>query len=309
MPQKRRVLRLTVQASAFLLLAMGIACGQRLEPPLPLNAAGTPVEVHAHRGGAWIKPENSLVAFHVAIAEIGSDSIELDLHQTSDHHIVIHHDPAINPAICLDPQGHRIKHPPLIAKMTLEQVQKYDCGTLVGLKKGTQLPQLDDVFNATENLPAPSGHLAGYDLHLKWDPNTISADDFAALILPIVKNHGLLSRVSFMNENESMLKAVRALEPTASLTYLAGKLQDSDFELMQSMDIDRVAPIGATLDAKTTDRVHALGVKLIPWVVDKPSEWDALFALKVDAIITDDPLHLRERIDGTPVRIGSQAVN
>lgn len=299
--------RLALGTTSLSLVLAAIACGHSDSLPAAVSISGQPVEVHAHRGGAWVRPENSLVAFHVAIAEIGSDVVELDLRPTKDNQIAINHDPTLNPAICLDPKGHHITDPPLIANLTLHEVQKYDCGSLVGLKKGTPLAALNDVFDTTAQLQTPKGKLADYDLHIKWDSTAISAADFAALIMKSVKAHNLLARVTFMNETSDMLSAIRALEPTATLMYLTGgTLADSDFELMQSLGVDKVAPIGDTLDEATAKRVQDLGIKLIPWIVDEPAEWEAMFALKVDGIITDDPLHLRERIDGVSISLSAQ---
>ena len=45
----------------------------------------------AHRGGAGVWPENSLIAFRSAIA-LGVDDLELDVHLTADGDLVVIHD-------------------------------------------------------------------------------------------------------------------------------------------------------------------------------------------------------------------------
>lgn len=47
--------------------------------------------IAAHRGGALEQPENTIAAFHHAVA-IGADEVELDIHCASDGVIVVHHD-------------------------------------------------------------------------------------------------------------------------------------------------------------------------------------------------------------------------
>src|SRR5262249_55543096 len=47
--------------------------------------------IAAHRGGAALWPENSLLAFQSAIA-LGSDLLELDVHLTRDRTIAVIHD-------------------------------------------------------------------------------------------------------------------------------------------------------------------------------------------------------------------------
>ena len=44
-----------------------------------------------HRGAKGHVPENTLISFQKAI-ELGVDGIELDVHLTSDNHLVVIHD-------------------------------------------------------------------------------------------------------------------------------------------------------------------------------------------------------------------------
>jgi glycerophosphoryl diester phosphodiesterase len=50
------------------------------------------VEVHAHRGGAGLAPENTLAAFAGAL-RLGVDAIELDVGLTAGGDVVVAHDP------------------------------------------------------------------------------------------------------------------------------------------------------------------------------------------------------------------------
>src|SRR5215831_5837368 len=54
-------------------------------------AAQRPPLVAAHRGGAALWPENSLLAFRQALA-LGVDALEFDLHMTADGEVVVMHD-------------------------------------------------------------------------------------------------------------------------------------------------------------------------------------------------------------------------
>ena len=48
-------------------------------------------EIIAHRGASYLAPENTLTAFRKAM-EIGADGVEMDVQQTYDKKLVIHHD-------------------------------------------------------------------------------------------------------------------------------------------------------------------------------------------------------------------------
>jgi glycerophosphoryl diester phosphodiesterase len=47
--------------------------------------------VYAHRGGAALRPENSLAAFDHGMS-LGADGLEFDVHLSSDGVVVVHHD-------------------------------------------------------------------------------------------------------------------------------------------------------------------------------------------------------------------------
>src|SRR5579885_1412975 len=62
-------------------------------------------EIHAHRGGMALRPENTISAFRNAISVVGVDAVELDVRPTADRELVVHHDPRINPKLCADSGG------------------------------------------------------------------------------------------------------------------------------------------------------------------------------------------------------------
>src|SRR5688572_25480581 len=47
--------------------------------------------VYAHRGGAALRPENTIAAFDHGLS-CGADGLELDVHLSSDNVVVVHHD-------------------------------------------------------------------------------------------------------------------------------------------------------------------------------------------------------------------------
>lgn len=81
----------------------------------------------AHRGGAGLKPENTLAAFRHAVA-LGADGAELDVHLSRDGEVVVFHDYRLKPEICRL-NGRWIEKPtPRIRDLTLAELQSYDIG-------------------------------------------------------------------------------------------------------------------------------------------------------------------------------------
>src|SRR5262249_30268114 len=76
-------------AVVFLALAWVFAAA----PALAQGAASSLVA--AHRGGALIWPENSLLAFRNAVS-LGADFLEFDVHLSKDGEVIVIHDPTLD---------------------------------------------------------------------------------------------------------------------------------------------------------------------------------------------------------------------
>ncbi|MFW6315399.1 MAG: glycerophosphodiester phosphodiesterase [Desulfohalobiaceae bacterium] len=88
MPKTFRNLLLLPSLSLFLLSCAKQIPEQRV--PKHLRAHEAPL-VLAHRGGALIRPENTLPAFEHAL-QLGADGLELDIHLSQDNRLVVIHD-------------------------------------------------------------------------------------------------------------------------------------------------------------------------------------------------------------------------
>lgn len=128
-------------------------------PPLPLKIA--------HRGGSGLWPENTMRAFHEAIAA-GAQGIELDIHLTKDNVLVVHHDESLKPAIARGPDGAWVERPtPRIKDLTFDELQAYDVGRLrpgAGYEApyddqkaidGERIPSLEAVIDLVKQEAAP----------------------------------------------------------------------------------------------------------------------------------------------------------
>lgn len=90
--------------------------------------------VIAHRGGADLWPENTLLAFANAIAA-GADGAELDIHLSRDGVPVVFHDETLKAEIVRGADGRWIAPPgPALKDLTFAELQAFDVGRL---KPGT----------------------------------------------------------------------------------------------------------------------------------------------------------------------------
>jgi len=228
----------------------------------------------AHRGHHVRWPENSLEAFRAA-ADLGADALELDVHLTRDGHVVV----------CHDPDGTRVAgEPASIAQCTLRDVEHW---SLRGAATGdrVRLPTLDAVL---AELP---------DALLNVDLKS-TAPDLVDQTLDVLARHDAADRVLLTSFSTTTLARVRRAG-YAGPTGLARR------EAAQAAWLPRILarvfpPRGRRLQIPTRygpfrldtpsfiARAHGRGLAVDYWVVDDPTEAEALLAAGADGIVTDD---------------------
>lgn len=82
----------------------------------------------AHRGGAKLRPENTLAAFANAVAG-GCDGAELDVQLSRDGEVVVFHDHRLKPEMCRDASGQWLVAPtPRIKDLSLAELRQFEVG-------------------------------------------------------------------------------------------------------------------------------------------------------------------------------------
>ena len=93
--------------------------------------------VIAHRGASSYAPENTLAAFDLAL-QMGGRHIELDVHSTSDDHIVVIHDENVE---------RTTNGTGPVANHTLSALKALDAGSWFAPRfSGERVPALEEVF-------------------------------------------------------------------------------------------------------------------------------------------------------------------
>lgn len=87
-------------------------------------------DMEFHRGGRDARPENTLYSYQYSL-EKGALTIECDMQLTADGHIVMSHNPALNPDLTTDGGGRRIEDGLYyIHDMTLSELQSFNVGRM-----------------------------------------------------------------------------------------------------------------------------------------------------------------------------------
>ena len=282
-------------------------------------------DLQGHRGARGLLPENTLAGFEHAM-QIGVTTLELDIAITADGTAVISHDPALNPAITRNAQGQWLKGKgALIKSLKLAELQAFDVGRIDpsseygrGLadqqpRDGQRIPTLASLFKLVNDKGA---HTIRFDIETKVFPHrpddTLGVAEFVDVLLAEIRAAGMTRRVMVQSFDWRTLQLIQKLEPAIETVYLtmefarANTVRDSAWTAgMLWRDHASVAHMvkasgGTTwspnfnhVDAAKVKAAQQLGLKVIPWTVNEPSDMDRLIGWGVDGIITDYPDRLR----------------
>jgi glycerophosphoryl diester phosphodiesterase len=181
----------------------------------------------AHRGGAALKPENTLAAFADAVAR-GADGAELDVQLTRDGEVVVFHDNRLKPDICRGGNGEWLVPPtPRIVDLTLAELRTYDVGRAKPGSKyaaahpnlspvdGERIPLLSDVVEIARRAAKP--FYLFVELKTSFVDRSLSAppEVLAEATVKVLKAQDYLDRAIFVGFDWPGLLHAMKIEPKA----------------------------------------------------------------------------------------------
>jgi glycerophosphoryl diester phosphodiesterase len=292
-----------------------------------LTTQAAAFDLQGHRGARGLAPENTLPAFERALA-LGVSTLELDVSLSADGVVVIAHDPYLNPLITRDASGQWLagSKGPLIRSLSLAQLQAYDVGriqpgtpyaTTFSNQQpldGTRIPTLAALFERVKLLGAIGMR---FNIETKLNPeqpaDTASPEQMTEALLKVVRDAGMLTRVSIQSFDWRTLQIVQRLEPSIPTVYLSIQTANSNniasgawtagFKIAEHASVPAMvkaaggavwSPNGGALTQALVQQGQALGLKVIPWTINQASDMERLIGWGVDGLITDYPDRLRE---------------
>lgn len=240
----------------------------------------------AHRGGAGLWPENTLLAFENA-ARAGYDGAELDVHLTADGEVVVFHDfcPSTRNCTNLDGSPLSVSDRPLL-EWTLQELQTLN----VGRGAVQRIPALADVIKATRAI-APRFQLF-IELKLSVRNSNLSASPrrLAEAVVATVREHDGAQDSVLIGFNWRALEHVCTMAPELRV-WCSSKDDESTARLddIAAMGAEGWFPDAAHATPENIDRARALRLKVGVWTVNDIQEMRAAAANGIDAICTDYP--------------------
>jgi glycerophosphoryl diester phosphodiesterase len=240
--------------------------------------------IYAHRGGAALRPENTIAAFDHGI-ECGAEGLEFDVHLSKDGVVVIHHDDTLERTT----SG---RGP--VAQMTAAELAAVDAafhfcdpaGSRPYRGQGIGVPTLHDVLRRY-----PSARLI---VELK-----VGGPALAQRVVEEVRAAGAVDRVAIGSFYPEALQAVRHYEPAIATgaakeetrwalyrSWVGMGIGATPFREFQVPEWSGMTPI---VTRRFITAAHRAGIPVKVWTVNGAADMRRLLAIGVDALITDRP--------------------
>lgn len=240
--------------------------------------------VYAHRGGAALRPENTVAAFDHGF-HCGAEGLEFDVHLSRDGEVVVHHDDTLERTT--NGRG------PLRARTTAE-LAVLDAGfnftdargQYPFRDRGIGIPMLREVLH---RYPA-----APLIIELK-----VGGAALAHAVVDEVRAAGAVDRVAIGSFFSEAVRAVRAYEPRLATGATKEEIRWALYRSWVRWPLGAVpyrefqVPVksGATtiVSGRFVAHAHQAGIPVKVWTVNDEEEMRRLVRWGVDALITDRP--------------------
>ncbi len=223
----------------------------------------------AHRGASAQAPENTMAAFRAAEAA-GAHGVELDVHTTRDGVPVVIHD--VDVARTTDGKGS-------VTGMLLRDLKRLDAGSWFDAAFSEErVPTLKEVLEWAQDR-----------VRLNIEIKTASSGEAVLRLL----GEFPAARVLVSSFNHNLLRDMRQHHSALSLGFLVETLFWG--RIVKKAALCRAESLHPRVDRISSAMVDAArrhGLKVYPWTINEPASFQAVRALDVDGLFTDDPVSL-----------------
>jgi len=236
----------------------------------------------AHRGASYLAPENTLIAYRIAISA-GADGAECDVYTTGDGVAILSHDKSTKRTM-----GGVDKD---ITKIGWTDIQALDAGAWKGKQfKGEPVPTLEAYLEL----------LKGTNCHPVIE---IKMDGIEQPVLDVIRKPGMVDVTTIIAFSPEVVKTVRKLEPNICVAFLYSEnFKDkgtpeenadrlTEFLLNRCKDLDtKVLDLNHDILSETlVKRLQGAGIHVWCWTVNDAARMNRLLDWGVESITTDRP--------------------
>jgi glycerophosphoryl diester phosphodiesterase len=199
----------------------------------------------AHRGASSYAPENTFAAFDLAIG-MGARHLELDVHFSSDGHLVVIHDDTVDRTT--DGSGP-------VTSRSLAALTALDAGAWFDPRfKGERIPTLGAVLE----------RYWGAHLHVELKGHSAG---LAQRAVDMIRSSGIATNVTITSFQKAKLEETRAYAPELPTGWLVGEVSDAVVAQARALGLTQLCPRAGAVTPELVSRLHAEGLVVRAWGV------------------------------------------
>lgn len=226
------------------------------------------IAISAHRGAKGYAPENTMAAFRRA-AELGADSVELDVHLTADDHIVVIHDEALDRTT--NGTGYVRDH-------TWDEIRALDAGSWFAPDfAGERVPLLAEVLAWAREAAMP------LSIEIKRPTPAFGRPpypDFPRRVLELVREHRLTDVLFHSDDHASVLEIKRLAPEFPTGIAHGGAMFIDPLAAVRAARADGLYTHWRYVTRELVDRCHAADVHVFGFGVgDDPTQLPQIHAM------------------------------
>ena len=253
--------------------------------------SGLSPRLFAHRGASGEAPENTLAAFHRAIA-LGIEYIELDVHLSRDGHVVVIHDATLERTT--NGSGK-------VQEQTLAQLQQWDAGyrfssdggeTFPFRATGITVPTLTEVLQQCPGVK--------FTVEIKQQEPAIEEQ-----VIAVVRACEREADIILASEHDQVLQRARNMAPDLATSFAYGEVFDF-LQRVATRELADYRPPGHAVQIppefqgvplvteQTLAAAREFDCEMHVWTINDAHEMARLLDLGVDGVMSDFPAMLLE---------------
>ena len=224
-------------------------------------------EITAHRGASAYAPENTLIAYRIAM-EMGADRAELDVWLSKDGEVVLMHDEEL-----LRTTGSE----GMVWEHTLDELKSLEAGSWFAEKfKGEPIPTLREVIG-----------LAKGKMKLNIEVKTSKPEQLIAQrVVEIIRLENFIDECIVTSFDRDVIIEVKRIAPEITTGFII------DEELPEGVMDGTWDILSCSHELATKEFIneaHGRGKRIHVWTINEPGRIRHFARLGVEGIITDRP--------------------
>jgi glycerophosphoryl diester phosphodiesterase len=213
--------------------------------------------------------------------DAGVPMIELDVTLSRDRKLVVIHDATLERTT----NGHGPVH-----DYTLAELKQLDAGSWFHPDFAEErLPELGEVLELVEARVITNIEIKSNAYEPHHPPDAIEK-----LIVEMVKKKNLQDSILISSFDRNILEQISLMEIAPQIALISkSPLERNTLEICKRLKTFSWHPAQQIVTPRQVRKFQAAGIRVFPYKVDTPEDCARMIGLRVDGVITDDPVSVR----------------